>query len=98
MPSTPDRFDLIVIGSGAASASCWHPAAQLGKRVAVFESEALGGECPNFACVPTKALLHCAEIYAAVAGAGRFGIRTGPVSVDYARVKAWKDDVVSRTG
>ena len=94
----PDRFDLVVIGSGAAAASCWSAAVKKGKRVAVFESEALGGECPNFACVPTKALLHCAEVYTAVATAGRFGIQTGPISVDYARVKAWKNHAVSRTG
>src|SRR5262245_35610586 len=98
MGEHPVHFDLIVIGSGAAAASCWSAAAKMGKRVAVFEAEALGGECPNFACMPTKALLHCAEVYEAMLGAGRFGIETGPVSVDYARVKAWKDAVVSRTG
>ena len=95
---TADPFDLIVIGSGAAAASCWDAAARLGKRVAVFESDTLGGECANFACMPTKALLHCAETYETAAGAGRFGIRVGPVSVDYGRVKAWKDHVVSFTG
>src|SRR5262249_40589429 len=98
LPVTADHFDLIVIGSGAAAASCWDVAARLGKRVAVFESGTLGGECANFACMPTKALLHCAETYEVATGAGRFGIRTGPISVDYGGVKAWKDHVVSRTG
>jgi pyruvate/2-oxoglutarate dehydrogenase complex dihydrolipoamide dehydrogenase (E3) component len=98
MASTRNHFDLIVFGSGAASASCWSAAVQLGKRVAVFEPGLLGGECPNVACMPTKALLHCAEVYETAVGAERFGVRTGPVAVDYARVKAWKDEVVSHTG
>ena len=93
-----DQFDLIVIGSGAAAASCWHAAAEMGKRVAVVEAGPLGGECPNFACMPTKALLHCAEVFETVAGAGAFGVGTGPVSLDYSKVKAWKDSVVSHTG
>jgi pyruvate/2-oxoglutarate dehydrogenase complex dihydrolipoamide dehydrogenase (E3) component len=98
MTLTADHFDLIVIGSGAAAASCWSAAARIGKRVAVFEAEILGGECPNFACMPTKALLHCAAVYEAVVGAGKFGIEIGSVSVNYGGVKAWKDAVVSRTG
>jgi pyruvate/2-oxoglutarate dehydrogenase complex dihydrolipoamide dehydrogenase (E3) component len=98
MASTSAHFDLIVIGSGAAAASCWTAAAQLGKRVVVFESGLLGGECPNVACMPTKALLHCAEVYETVARASRFGTLTGPAALDYARVKAWKDEVVSQTG
>ena len=93
-----DRFDLIVFGSGAAAASCWHTAVRMGKRVAVIESDVLGGECPTFACMPTKALLHCAEVFETVARAGEFGVSTGSVSLDYSKVKAWKDAVVSRTG
>ena len=98
MTFTSDHFDLIVIGSGAAGASCWPAAARMGQRVAVIEADALGGECPNFACMPTKALLHCAEVYETVVGADKFGIGTGHIAVDYAQVKAWKDAVVSRTG
>jgi len=91
------HFDLIVIGSGAGAASCWTTAARLGKRVAVFESDRLGGECPTVACMPTKALLHCAEVYETVVGGDRFGVHAGAVSVDYARARTWKDQVVSRT-
>src|SRR5262249_37157658 len=90
-----DHFDLIVIGSGTAAAACWGAAVQKGKRVAVFEADVLGGECPTFACMPTKALLHCAEVYEAAKGAGEFGIDIGSIAVDYRRVKAWKDRVVS---
>ena len=73
-----DRFDLIVIGSGAAAASCWHAAVRMGKRVAVVESDVLGGECPTFACMPTKALLHCAEVFETVARGRRVRRVDGP--------------------
>jgi pyruvate/2-oxoglutarate dehydrogenase complex dihydrolipoamide dehydrogenase (E3) component len=95
---SPDHFDLIVIGSGTAAAACWSAAAQKGKRIAVFEADVLGGECPTFACMPTKALLHCAEVYESAKNAREFGIEIGSMAVDYARVKAWKDRVVSLTG
>jgi pyruvate/2-oxoglutarate dehydrogenase complex dihydrolipoamide dehydrogenase (E3) component len=92
-------FDLIVIGSGSGGSVGAHFAAKKGKKVAVFEKhKVLGGECPNWACVPTKALLHAAETYQTVLGAEKYGIKTGSVGFDYKKVKAWKDLVVSRTG
>lgn len=98
MTSRSTHFDLIVIGSGAAGSACWFAARQLGKSVAVFEEDTLGGECANFACIPTKALLHAAEVYDGARNAARFGVDVTGMSVDYARVKAWKDDVLSETG
>ncbi len=53
-------YDLIVLGSGAGGSVGAHYAISLGKQVAIFEKEFIGGECPNIACVPTKALLHAA--------------------------------------
>jgi pyruvate/2-oxoglutarate dehydrogenase complex dihydrolipoamide dehydrogenase (E3) component len=98
MASSPNHFDLIVIGSGSAGSSCWYNARQLGKSVAVFDGGTLGGECPTYACVPTKALLHCAEVFETVRAAARFGIEAGSPGFDYSAVKAWKDHVVSQTG
>ena len=90
--------DLIVIGSGAAGSSAWQQAVKLGKTVTVFENAVLGGECPTFACVPSKALLHCAEVYVTLQGAPRFGIDLESLSFDYGRVKVRKDEVVARSG
>ncbi len=91
-------FDLIVIGSGAGGSVGAHHAASLGKKVAVFEKGTVGGECPNFACVPTKALLTASEYYDSAKISGKFGIKVGELGYDYPKVKAWKDLVVSRTG
>ena len=64
----------------------------------MFEGDVLGGECPTFACVPTKALLHAADVYGSAMNGARLGIDAGDLRFDYARVRGWKDLVVSQTG
>lgn len=91
-------FDLIVIGSGAGGSVGAHFAADLGKRVAIFEKDKVGGECPNFGCVPTKALLYAADIYEEIKGASAFGIYTKEVSVDFSKLHDWKKLAIARTG
>jgi len=91
-------YDLIVIGSGAGGGVAAHHARELGKTVAIFEAGAIGGECPNFACVPTKALLHAVHVYETVKSAKNYGIEATHVPVNHHLVKKWKDMVVSRTG
>src|SRR3989344_7565241 len=91
-------YDLIVIGSGAGGSVGAHYARSLGKKVAVFEKGAIGGECPNFACVPTKALLHAAHVYETTKNAKQYGIDVSSPVVNYHAVKKWKDLVVERTG
>lgn len=96
-PATFD-YDLIVIGTGAGGGVTAHIAASRGKKVALVEDEKVGGECPNYGCVPTKALLKAAEVYAAAKGGERFGIKGSAVSYDYPAIKAWKDLAVRHTG
>lgn len=91
-------YDLIIIGSGAGGSVGAHHARSLGKRVAIFEKAEVGGECPNWACVPTKAILHSAEVYQAALDAKTFGINNEKVEPDFQKIKKWKDLVVSRTG
>lgn len=90
-------YDLIVLGSGAGSVAAEMSARQ-GKRVAVVEPEEIGGECPNWGCVPTKALLYAADIYDAAKRATPFGIRAATLSYNYPSIKAWRDQAVHRTG
>ncbi len=91
-------FDLIVIGSGAGGSVAADIAARAGKRVAIVEADVLGGECPNYGCIPTKALLHAAQTYDSARGAEKFGIRLSAMGYNYPSIKAWKDTAVRRTG
>lgn len=91
-------YDLIVIGSGAGGGVASHIAVRENKSVAVVEQEKMGGECPNFGCVPTKALLQAAEAYHTAKNAEQFGIRTTNVSLNYNAIKQWKDQTVANTG
>lgn len=91
-------YDLIVIGSGGGGSVAAHISNNLGKRVAVIEREEMGGECPNWGCVPTKALLQSAEIYDSARHGQKFGIRGTTLGYNYPSIKAWKDLAVHRTG
>src|SRR5688572_32843837 len=91
-------YDLIILGTGAGGSVAAHISANLGKRVAIVEPHEMGGECPNWGCVPTKALLHAAEIYDAAKHGQQFGIRGGALGYNYPSIKAWRDLAVYRTG
>lgn len=91
-------YDLIVLGSGGGGSVAALIAASAGKRVAMVEPDVMGGECTNYGCVPTKSLLHAAEIYDAARRGQQFGIRSGTLSYNYPSLKAWKDLAVERTG
>src|SRR4051812_9021599 len=79
-------YDLVVIGAGTAGLVSAAAAAELGARVALVERDRMGGECLNTGCVPSKALLASARAASDARHAGRFGVRTGPVSVDFPAV------------
>lgn len=98
MAKNTHDYDLIVIGSGAGGSVAADIVARSGKRVAIIEGDTLGGECPNWGCVPTKALLHAANIYDQAKHSSRFGIRSAAIGYNYPTIKAWKDLAVQRTG
>jgi pyruvate/2-oxoglutarate dehydrogenase complex dihydrolipoamide dehydrogenase (E3) component len=90
---TPQRentatVDLLVVGGGTAGLVGAQTAAALGARVLLVERARTGGDCLWTGCVPSKALLAAASAAAEARSAGRFGIDTGPVTVDFARVLA----------
>lgn len=90
----PERFDLLVLGSGSAARDAANTARDHGARVALIERERWGGSCPNVACTPTKAYLVAAELAHDVNHlAARIGVDTSPARVDLARVLAWKESI-----
>jgi dihydrolipoamide dehydrogenase len=62
--SDPERFDFVVIGAGASGEAAAHYARQRGASVAIVDRELFGGSCPYWACMPSKTLLHAAEVHA----------------------------------
>lgn len=91
-------FDVIIIGSGAGGGVAAHILAKKGKKVAIVEKEKYGGECPNYGCVPTKALLKATETLQEIKAAPKFGISVKDVSVSYQALNAWKASAVANTG
>ena len=81
-------FDVIVIGGGPGGYVAAIRAAQLGLATALIERAEIGGVCLNWGCIPTKALLHTADVLRDIEGAATLGIDTGPARVDLARVVA----------
>jgi pyruvate/2-oxoglutarate dehydrogenase complex dihydrolipoamide dehydrogenase (E3) component len=91
-------YDLIVIGSGAGGSAAATIAAREGKKVAIVEQSVFGGDSPNFSDVPTKALLHAAQLYDEARHGARFGLRSNALGYNYPSLRAWKNLAVERTG
>jgi dihydrolipoamide dehydrogenase len=91
----PD-FDVVVLGAGSGGYACALRAAQLGLSVALVEKSRVGGTCLHVGCIPTKALLHAAEVADSARTAEAFGVNATFTSVDMAGVNAYKDKVVQR--
>jgi pyruvate/2-oxoglutarate dehydrogenase complex dihydrolipoamide dehydrogenase (E3) component len=83
----PD-YDVAVIGAGAAGLSVAAISAGLGLKVALIERGRMGGDCLNYGCVPSKALLAAAHAAASAREAGRFGIRLPAPEIDWAGIRA----------
>jgi dihydrolipoamide dehydrogenase len=90
------KFDVVVIGAGPGGYVAAIKAGQLGKSVALIEKNLLGGTCLNVGCIPTKTLLAHAAILHQIKRAADFGISTGPIAIEYDKIKARKDQVISK--
>ncbi|WP_104106756.1 dihydrolipoyl dehydrogenase [Nocardioides sp. 616] len=90
------EFDVLVLGAGSGGYSCALRAAQLGLSVGLVEKDLLGGTCLHVGCIPTKALLHSAEVADSARDGARFGVRTTFEGIDMTAVNAYKDGVVRR--
>ncbi|HEY7719517.1 MAG TPA: dihydrolipoyl dehydrogenase [Pedococcus sp.] len=97
MPADAEgTFDVVILGGGSGGYACAFRAAQLGLSVALVEKNKLGGTCLHVGCIPTKALLHAAEVADSARESAAFGVKATFESVDMSGVNAYKDGVVSR--
>ena len=96
----PHKFsaDAIIIGSGAGGAVAAQTLATAGKRVIIIEEAKIGGDCANYSCVPTRALLETATVIQTIADASRYGIKTGKATVTFADTKHWAEKAIHNTG
>src|SRR3990170_4417247 len=91
-----ETFDLVILGGGNAGYSAAFRAVALGLEVAMVENDKVGGTCLHRGCIPTKALLHAADLMDEIRDAGDFGLLVQEPEVDWGKVLNFKDGVVSR--
>jgi dihydrolipoamide dehydrogenase len=89
-------FDIIVLGGGSAGYACALRAAELGKTVALIEKDKIGGTCLHRGCIPTKALLHAAEVADETRESETFGVKARFEGIDMPGVHTFKDKIVNR--
>jgi dihydrolipoamide dehydrogenase len=89
-------YDIVILGGGTGGYVAAIRAAQLGLKTAIVEKEKLGGTCLHKGCIPSKALLRSAEVYATVKRSEEFGVLTSDVSLSFAKVQERKEKVVAQ--
>ena len=94
-----ESFDVFVIGGGGTGSEvAFSLARHGGLRVGIAERDRLGGECNNYGCVPTKAMLASAKVAAAARAADRYGVRVPSVEVDFPAVIRRARQIIDRLG
>jgi dihydrolipoamide dehydrogenase len=88
-------FDLVILGGGSGGYACAFRAADLGFNVVLIDRAEVGGTCLHRGCIPTKALLHAAEVADLAREGEQFGVQTTLHGIDMAGVNKYKDGVVS---
>jgi Pyruvate/2-oxoglutarate dehydrogenase complex, dihydrolipoamide dehydrogenase (E3) component, and related enzymes len=96
MGSLPENVDLAVIGGGVGGYVAAIRAAELGLSVTLVEKEKLGGHCLNYACIPSKTLIHIADLFYEMQHAGKFGIITNGARIDAKAMYDWRIGVSKR--
>jgi dihydrolipoamide dehydrogenase len=89
-------FDVVILGGGSGGYAAALRSAQLGKSVALIEKDKLGGTCLHRGCIPTKALLHSAEIADNTREAENFGVKASFHSIDMPKVNSYRDGIIDK--
>jgi len=90
------HYDIVILGGGSGGYACALRAAEFGKRVALIEKDKVGGTCLHRGCIPTKALLHAAEVADSSRESEKFGIRTSFEGIEMPAVLSYQQGVVER--
>jgi dihydrolipoamide dehydrogenase len=90
------QADLVILGGGSGGYACALRAAELGKSVILIDADKLGGTCLHRGCIPTKALLHAAEVADATRESEAFGVNATFEGIDMPQVNKYRDGVVGR--
>ena len=93
--SEAQSYDAIIIGAGQAGGPLSSTLAQAGWKTALIEREHVGGTCVNEGCTPTKTMVASARVAYLARRASDYGVNTGTVAVDMARVRQRKRDIVN---
>ena len=97
LPDADLTAEVVVLGGGPGGYTAAFRAADLGKRVVLVERyETLGGVCLNVGCIPSKALLHLAEVMTEVRTLGDHGVSFGEPTLDLDKIRSFKDSVVAK--
>jgi dihydrolipoamide dehydrogenase len=94
--SESDTYDVVILGGGSGGYACAFRAAELGLSVAVVEGDKLGGTCLHWGCIPTKALLHAAEVADSAREGSKIGVHTTLDKIDMNGVNAYKDGIIAK--
>ncbi|GLZ53295.1 dihydrolipoyl dehydrogenase [Actinomycetospora sp. NBRC 106378] len=94
--SESDTYDVLILGGGSGGYACALRAAQLGLSVALVEQDKLGGTCLHRGCIPTKALLHAAEVADNAREGEQIGVKSSLSGIDMSGVNSYKDGVVAK--
>ncbi|PLR99861.1 dihydrolipoyl dehydrogenase [Bacillus sp. T33-2] len=91
-----EEYDLIILGGGTGGYVAAIRATQLGLKTAIVEKGKVGGTCLHKGCIPSKALLRSAEVFATAKRSEEFGITTGEVSINFSKVQERKERIVEQ--
>ena len=92
---TDQSFDIVILGGGSGGYAAALRASELGFSVALVEKNKLGGTCLHVGCIPTKALLHAAEVADVARTSAKYGVNTSLEGIDISAVTAYREEVVT---
>jgi dihydrolipoamide dehydrogenase len=90
------QYEAVVIGSGPGGYVSAIRLGQLGVKTVLIERNVIGGECTNYGCIPSKALIEMANLYWSAKNSSEIGIINEGLKVDFKKFRAWKDQIISR--